>query len=82
VRGSQRTDIPLHDRKLIPWSRTFREKLPANHVPLLIPHFVEPKDSLLCYHKIPAPVPVVSQMNLIPVLALDSLKLPSVFSLS
>jgi hypothetical protein len=51
VRGSQRTDIRLHDRKLIPWSRTFRDKLPANQVPLLIPHFVEPIDSLLCYQQ-------------------------------
>jgi hypothetical protein len=82
VRGLQRIDIRLHDRKLIPWSRTFRDKLPANHVPLLIPHFVEPTDSLLFYHKIPAPILVVSQMNPLPILVLDSLKLPSIFSLS
>jgi hypothetical protein len=44
--GFKRNDIRLDDRKLIAWSRTFRDKLTASHLPM--PHFVQLTGSLLC----------------------------------
>jgi hypothetical protein len=45
-RGFQRNNIRPDYRKLIPWSRTFRDKLTASH--LSVPHSVKPTGSLSC----------------------------------